>query len=316
MNEKNLVICDSEFRYANSLGENIAKREELDVKVYTCSSLEKVSELLQQKMIHIFIVDEAYSHEERNEIEANQTFVLSKSQVEDLGEDECAVYKYQNADEIIRIIFEVYVEKMKEDVMRHVRKEQTKLVAVYSPIHRIGKTRFAMALGKECAKKEKVLYLNLEEYAGFAESHEEGLNLGDLLYYIKQGNGNLGVRLHSAVKKIDELDYVLPISISTDLKEVSSKEWQSLLEQIMQNSVYELVVLDVGESVQGLFEILEMCDRIYMPVLDDDISRRKLQQYERNLEQLKLEKISRITYRFTMPENIEEYVKARIKEEY
>lgn len=316
MNEKNLIICDNEFRYANSLAENIAKREDLAVKVYTCSSLEKASQLAQEKPVHIFVVDGKYDYKERSEIEAHQTFVLSRGKVADLDEEECEVYKYQSADNIIRAIFEVYVEKTQEDVMRQVRKEHTKLVAVYSPIHRIGKTQFALALGKECAKRQRVLYLNLEEYAGFAKAAEDGLDLGDLLYYIKQGKGSLNVRLQSAVRKMEDLDYVWPIPVSTDLKDVSSKEWKSLLEQIVQNSVYELVILDVGESVQGLFEILEMCDRVYMPVLEDDISTRKLRQYERNLEQLKLEKLSRITYQFSVPEDIEEYVKARAKEEF
>ena len=45
MNEKNLVICDPEIRYANRLGENISQREELAVKVHICSSFEKLKEL-------------------------------------------------------------------------------------------------------------------------------------------------------------------------------------------------------------------------------------------------------------------------------
>lgn len=316
MNEKNLVICDREFRYANSLAENIAKREELAVKVFVCSSLEHVAELMRDKMIHLFVVDEKHVHEERKEIQATQTFVLCKGRVADLGDDECAVFKYQCADEIIREIFEYYIEKTKDNMMRSLHKDRARLVAVYSPIHRIGKTTFAIALGKEWAKKSRVLYVNAEEYAGFAEHSEDGLNLGDLLYYVKQGNGNLGIRLPSAVQRMEELDYIQPIPISADLKEVSQAEWMSLLDEILEESNYELVILDVGESIQGLFQILEKCDRIYMPVAEDEISNRKLQRFEKNLEQLNLERFPRITQRFVMPEHVEEYVKIRMKEEY
>ena len=157
MNDKNLVICDKEFRYADSLGENICEREDLAVKVYICSSLEQVSRLSKHKQIHMFIVDEEYTGEERNKIDAVQTFVLTRAKAEDIGEGECEIYKYQNADEIIRIIFETYVEKTKQSVMRSLRKDRAVLVAVYSPIHRVGKTRFALALGRCRAKKEKVL---------------------------------------------------------------------------------------------------------------------------------------------------------------
>ncbi len=315
MNEKNLVICDSEFRYADSLGENIQKRDELAFRVYVCSSLEKVAQLARDKPIHIFVVDDMYNREERKSIQAHQTCVLAKGKVADLEEDECEIFKYQCADRIIRVIFEAYVEKTGENVTRNLCKERGRLVAVYSPIHRVGKTQFALALGKEYARGKRSLYLNLEEYAGFCDVACEGMNLGDLLYYIKQGSGNLGMHLQSAVRQMEELDYIWPIPMATDLKAVTADEWKQLISEILQYSVYEIIVLDIGESVQGLFEILSMCDRVYMPILEDDISDRKIRQYERNLEQLKLEKLTRITHRFVMPDNIGEYAKTRIKEE-
>lgn len=315
MNEKNVVICDREVCYANGLGENIAERDDLAVKVYVCSNFERVLELSKEKKIHIFIVDEKFAYTERTQIRANQIFVLARGKVTDLGKEEWAIGKYQCADEIIREVFEFYVDRTKENVMRIVNKDRAKLLAVYSPIHRIGKTSFAIALGKECAKKKKVLYLNLEEYSGANDVRDEELNLGDLLYYLKQGNGNLGIRLKTAAKKVEQLDVISPIPVVLDLKEITWKEWEVLMEEILENSPYEIVILDVGESIQGLFQLLEMCERVYMPVLNDDISVRKMQQYQKNLEQLKLEKLKRITYQFVMPQNVEEFAKIRMKEE-
>lgn len=313
MNERNLVICDREIRYADGLGENIAIREDLAVKVYVCSTLEKVSELSKEKKIHLLVVDEGYPHKKRELIDAEQVFVLGRGKVADLGDEECQIGKYQCADEIIREIFEVYIDKTKENVMRSMRKERAQLVAVYSPIHRIGKTTFARALGRECARKKRVLYLNLEEYAGITGGN--GLTLGDLFYYMKQANGNLGIRLQAAVHKDEELDYLMPIPILPDLKEVSEKEWKLLFEELLENSPYELVILDMSESIQGFYSVLESCDRIYMPILEDEVSKRKLQQYEANLKHLNLEKIERITRQFVLPEEIEEYAKIRAKEE-
>lgn len=315
MSDKNVVICDREIRYANGLGENISEREDLAVKVYVCSSFEHVLELEQAKKIHIFIVDEEITYAQRTQIGANQVFVLTRGKVADLGEEEWAIGKYQCADEIIRQVFELYVDRTKENVMRCMNKERARLVAVYSPIHRVGKTTFALALGRECAKSKKVLYLNLEEYAGMEVSQDTNMNLGDLLYYLRQGNGNLGIRLQAAVKEDEGLDVVPPIPVVLDLKEVTWEEWEALITQLLENSLYEMVVLDVGESVQGLFPLLELCDRVYMPVLEDENSRRKLKQYQDNVEQLKLEKLKRITYQFVMPQNPEGFARILMKEE-
>ena len=315
MSDKNVVICDREIRYANGLGENISEREDLAVKVYVCSSFEHVLELEQAKKIHIFIVDEEITYAQRTQIGANQVFVLTRGKVADLGEEEWAIGKYQCADEIIRQVFEFYVDRTKENVMRCMNKERARLVAVYSPIHRVGKTTFALALGRECAKSKKVLYLNLEEYAGMEVSQDTNMNLGDLLYYLRQGNGNLGIRLQAAVKEDEGLDVVPPIPVVLDLKEVTWEEWEALITQLLENSLYEMVVLDVSESVQGLFPLLELCDRVYMPVLEDENSRRKLKQYQDNVEQLKLEKLKRITYQFVMPQNPEGFARILMKEE-
>ena len=315
MSDKNVVICDREIRYANGLGENIAEREDLAVKVYVCSSFEHVLELEQAKKIHIFIVDEEITYAQRTQIGANQVFVLARGKVADLGEEEWAIGKYQCADEIIRQVFEFYVDRTKENVMRCMYKERARLVAVYSPIHRVGKTTFALALGRECAKSKKVLYLNLEEYAGMEVSQDTNMNLGDLLYYLRQGNGNLGIRLQAAVKEQEGLDVVPPIPVVLDLKEVTQEEWEALITDLLENSLYEMVVLDVGESVQGLFPLLELCDRVYMPVLEDEISRRKIKQYQDNVEQLKLEKLKRSTYQFVMPQNPEGFARILMKED-
>ena len=316
MNEKNIVICDHEIRYADSLAANICRRKGLAVKVYACSSLEQVSRISKDRPIHLFVVDEGYTPKERNGIAAEQTFVLSKDRAEDLCEGEVGIYKYQNADRIIHIMLETYMENTGKDIIPIIHKTPAKLVAVYSPIHRIGKTKFAIALGKALAKKKRVLYLNLEEYAGFADVESGSINLGDLLYYMKQGKGKLGLRLQTDVKRIGELEYILPIPMVLDLKDVLLQEWVELLEVLMQDTAYEVVILDVGESVQGLFQLLEMCDRVYMPVIEDEVSREKERQYQNNLEKLKLEKLKKNTYRFVMSEDVDALVKRRIKEEW
>ena len=315
MREKNLVICDEEIRYADSLGENFKRHEELSVKVYICSNLQNALQLAKEKQIHIFVVDEKYAYEERCKVTANQVFILGRNQVKDLGEEEYALLKYRCADEIIREIFEVYTEKTKENLFHIAKSERARLLAVYSPIHRLGKTEFSIALSKECAKRKKTLYLNLEEYAGFEDAYTGEGNLSDLLYYMKQGNENIGMRLQTLVKKRDEVDYLLPIPMVLDLKEVSKEEWLCLLEQIRDNSIYERIVLDVGESVQGLYSLLGVCDRVYTPILQDVVSQRKLKRYETNLNRLGLSRLQDISYQFVMPENINDYAKIRAKEE-
>lgn len=317
MNEKNLVVCDKELRYANGLGDNISVHGEFALRVFICTNMESVMKLKEKRDIHIFIVDELFSQEERTQAGAEETFVLTEDTCQDLGEGETEVYKFQSADKILSVVFETYCERGGGGILRTIKKQKQKLIAVYSPIHRIGKTSLAVALGKEISKTEKTLYLNMEEYAdvGMRFAKAEGGTLGDLLYYIRQGKEHGALRVSTMIMQIGDLDYIPPFLFSADLKEVTLEEWKNLLQMILEKTAYETVVLDLGESVQGLLEILGFCDRVYMPVLEDEISMHKVQQFETELEVMGLSELKKKLQIFPAPEDVEMYARKQIREE-
>ena len=157
------------------------------------------------------------------------------------------------------------------------------VIDVYSPIHRIGKTQYALQLAKEFAKKGNTLYLNLEAYAGRQEGEEETGGLTEILYYLRQGCKNMGIRLETSVKHEEAVDYLVPIEMYQDLKSVTEEEWKQLLTEIAEKSIYETVVLDIGDAIRGTYGILELCSCIYTPVVQEETAQRKLEQYRHNL---------------------------------
>ena len=317
MSEKNLVVCDKELRYADGLGGNISTRSEFALRVYICTNLASVMRLRKERDIHILIVDEAFSYEERAKVEAEQTFVLTKEACQDLGEKEQEIYKFQSADRILAIVFETYCERSGNSILKTIKKQKRKLIAVYSPIHRVGKTTFAIALGKELARLGKTLYLNLEEYAdaGGRFVRAEGRNLADLLYYMRQENSGAALRVSTMVQQMENLDYIPPFLLSTDLKGVSPEEWKNLLQLILEETVYETVILDMSESVQGLMGILQFCDTVYMPVLEDEISRCKVEQFDIGLRKMQLEELTAKIQKFTAADDMETYARKLIRED-
>lgn len=317
MSEKNLVVCDKELRYADGLGKNISTRSEFSLRVYICTSLASVMRLREERDIHILIVDETFTYEERAEMKAEQTFVLTKETCQDLGEKEKEIYKFQSADRILAIVFETYCDRSGNRILKTMKKQKRKLIAVYSPIHRVGKTSFAISLGKELAKMGKTLYLNMEEHADVGERFvkAEGRNLADLLYYMRQENGDAALRVSTMVQQMENLDYIPPFLLGADLKQVSLDEWKNLLQLILEETIYETIILDLGESIQGLTEILQFCDTIYMPILEDDISKCKVQCFHEGLQQMQLEEVEEKIQEFIAADDMETYARKLIREE-
>ena len=96
---------------------------------------------------------------------------------------------------------------------------------------RCQKTSFALALGQILARQKAVLYLNLEEYAGFEQlfscTYEK--NLSDLLYYIRQDSSNLIFRINSMVQSFQNMDDLPPALSPADLMAASWEEWSNFL---------------------------------------------------------------------------------------
>ena len=176
MSERNLVICDKEFQYAKMLGENVVARSEFALKVYTCTDYEYLLQLRERKAIHILIIDERFTYDKRKEITADKVFVLTKDRCKDISQNEKEIYKFQSVDHILKEVFETYCQETNQDILKHIKKKKQRVIAVYSPVHRIGKTNFALGLGKQLAKEGKTIYINLEEYPDLDGRFERGMS--------------------------------------------------------------------------------------------------------------------------------------------
>ena len=72
MNEKTLVICDKEARYAKGLGDNLSERNEFAFKVYAFTDGQHVLDFVSTHKIDVLLVDESFTQEERKCFQAEQ----------------------------------------------------------------------------------------------------------------------------------------------------------------------------------------------------------------------------------------------------
>ena len=152
---------------------------------------------------------------------------------------------------------------------------------VFSPVSRVLKTTFAVAMGQILSDRGRTLYLNLEPYAGFHQifMQKYDADLSDLLFYLKGNNSRFRYKLQSMVLTSQGLDYVPPAMSPEDLLAAGEEEWLSLLEAAGQTG-YDYIILDPGLSLHGMTAILKKSERIYMPVRQDSQSKAKLAQLD------------------------------------
>lgn len=293
MSSNNLVICDPEMDYASRLAAFLSGKRELAFQVKICSSPRQLRSVCGDLSTALLLLNEVFAGEEIEEIQKDvgtaRIIILSDRErdSENSGKTD-SIYKYQSGEEIYTQIIQICATENMDGFWCVRKKEKGRIIGVYSPVHRVGQTDFAIQKGKELAKNENVLYINLETYAGFGGyfPEEREKTLAVLLYYAKQESGNPGLILTTLVRQMEGLDYVPPVIFPEDLKALEAKEWLWLFREILQNSIYDVLILDLGECICGLYEILRFCDTVYMPVADDRVAAAKITQHEDVLRQL------------------------------
>lgn len=286
MRSKSLVICDPEKHYAQALASYIMNRRGINFEVHVCSGIEHI------QSADLLLISDVYSEQERLGIEAEKVFILSGGM--ENSDDENIICKYQTGEQILESILnqcgESYLQK--SIFFAASQKKKGKLIGIFSPVHRIGKTSYALKIGEAKAVSENVLYLNLELYGGIGGHFEKGgQTLEDILYYTRQERGDIGFLLTKAVKHKGNLDYILPAPVSEDIKEIQPEEWMFLLQQIMEQSIYETIVLDIDEGIRGIYELLEICTEVHLLTDQTEYSQAKIEQFERELFMLGHEEI-------------------------
>lgn len=142
------------------------------------------------------------------------------------------------------------------------------------------------------AVNANVLYLNLELYSGIGGHFAgEGQTLSDLLYYARQEKGNLGLFLTTIVQHRRHLDYVHPMAVAEDVKAVSVQEWKDLLTKIAEQSIYEMIVLDIDEGLPQVYQLLRVCTEVHVPEIRDRYAQAKIRQFEQELTLLGYEDV-------------------------
>lgn len=281
--EEVMVLCDPEEEYAQLMTEFLKKHKELPWKIRTYTS---VADLLhtEKGAVGLLVVSEAAYSEELQSIQTPRIIVLNESGVV-RWENVCYVDKYQQADEVLREILQLYIEVAGRYPPRLRRKTDTVFVGNYSPVHRCMQTSFALTMSQLLAREHSVLYLNFEHYAGIAEllPDMQTLDLADLLYFLNADKDKFLLRMQTICRHVGNLDYIPPMKSGQNLLTITAAEWMKLLQKIEELGGYEYVILDLSESMQGLFDILRMCKRIFTLTREDRIAKSKLLQYEQLL---------------------------------
>lgn len=306
LKKRMFAVCDREEQYVERLAQHLKRKQSIPFEIFSFTDLEVFWEFEKTHEIDFLLIETGVVDAERLKNFKGCVALLSGGEIVSKLLRYPALCKYQPWDQIYKEMMEIYYKYESESGTiqnrGHQLKSKTTLLGVYSPVRRCGKTQFALTLGQILAEKSPVLYLNLDPISVFHTEKEEesDVDISDLVYLFRQDKNNFLYRLGGCTRKIRRLDYIVP-GIGWDLGKVQTEEWIQMIEEIFRCSVYETIVIDFDESIGDLPGMLECCETVYMPVLEDEIAREKIIQYEKMIQKTKGTELLKKTKKVALP---------------
>lgn len=317
MTHKIMAICDTEEGYAFRMAEYLLEKVKLPYTLHLFTAVEELEKFAGREEIEILLIAESawrLIKEEYIRTQVAQMFILREGgeaeqtliPQESSGaarEDMRCISKYQSPELVVREMLNVIADGGGWKGCPEVTDTAVKMIGIYSPVKRCLQTSFALSLGQLLAKEHKTMYLNFEMYSGLGEllRREYQSDMLDVMYYFQSVREKLALRLPTIIQNAGGLDYIPPMQYSLGIREVPGEQWLALCRDIAAIGEYEYIILDLDDGIDGLFELLKNCQKIYTITREDAFAQAKLRQYERMLQQGELGEISEKTVKCRFP---------------
>ena len=195
----------------------------------------------------IGLVGASYYQEvqEAKAVEGMQIFWLGEGQIS----------PYQPADALIR---ELYRQAMERQIflpgaLRTLGHDK-ELIAVCSPHGYDQQTAFAVVYSLLRSEQVRTLYLDFMYYNGFFDISDK--NVGDLMYELHK-------QTPAFVRICRSLDYIPPVRVQMELQTLKREDFTQLLQQLLQDSEYGLIVVNLPCRPSFLRAVYDSCSCMY-----------------------------------------------------
>lgn len=276
MSRLSVAVCVEDRTYGEKLAAWLAEQGKEEVMAYYFSEEEGLQACCQKEPPDIILIGKNFAGtpwviEEAAKQERKSLWIYLGENAEP-WEEEIGIpvlEKNQPATAISREIFREYEKcRYKNYGMSY---GKTEIIGWYTPGGSAWQTPLALTMAAVLGKKEKVLYLNLKECAGFSVWFQENYDrdVMDLIYLAGENKHNFREKVKSLVYVMEGFDYIPPALDSQLLSETSSREYEEFLRILETQTPYDVILLDMGSMLPGFFRILEKCSTVYVMAEQD-----------------------------------------------
>lgn len=269
--EKLVVIIDVMQDYANRLASYLNSKREFPYHAIAMLGPEEVVRYVKENAVYAIVVAESLESEIRSIAAGTEVllFRLSDKKEENYPG---VIYRYDSAKEIEHRI-----------VKRPQKRKKVPVIGFYSPAGGCGVELLSRKIAQELGKEGKVLYVSLFPFDRFGREGKDGLS--EALYYIRQTEWEPKEPLRALLQCGEFMDSIGPVRWHTDLESITKKDMERLLQETVWETEYAAFVIGVGRFDKAGKEVLRLCDRVLVPVWEEEEGKRIQEEFRRQLRE-------------------------------
>lgn len=271
MGRRIISLCTGDKRYMSAFADYCARNEGSRISVKTFDTREALERHEKTGNSDLILMDSALMGREKLSYNTKLA-ILSEEKYVDKSEY-IYVYKFQRMDAIIKQIYQIFADTGNGDEYSCVGRTGCEITGVFSPCYPAQREQYAREFAAVCGNKCSVLYINLAELTEHDTDEEEGVS--ELLYYLNDESKPASYRLLTMLKEERGYKSLAGVKHYRDLYEMSSEDADRLFRCIHSLDEFEKVIIDVGFLGSMVYDILERCDILHMPVMDERSMRLK-----------------------------------------
>ncbi len=252
-------IYGSDFHYNVKLMEYFNCHEDIPLKASVFSTWESVSEYTRQNDLNLLVLD-GENHEEKNGVPI--LYLSEQKNAED------RIFKYQSAGRIAKHIIHFLGQKSVSIRGNGV------WIAVYSPVGRCGKTTLSKSL---CRYFENSLYVGLEDFPSDSKGEAAQKDGEMFLYYFASMNEKILEHISHGCEGREVMDFdSLTATVCYLERRLTDENFKWFKKILSEKAHYNAVIFDMGVTAPASIDTLELFDRVIVPALPDEHSKKKL----------------------------------------
>lgn len=289
MSKVNIMIVDSDTYYANTLAKYISSNycDKLEVTICNSDQIKNIDIFKQKNIDLILITSELYSFAEASDA---VKVILHDSVEIDINKDNHYIDKFQNADEIVSDVLEIFSLKHKS-ISLGMRKNKQKCltVGICSAAGGVGKTTVANLVAKLLSQSGFTTAIlsfesNQSNELFFVDNRKR--NMSGVILSLAETDEIFKYKLEIA-KVVDEFGTTSlkrPNSIF-DFDEISTEEKLKVLQSFSDITSSQIIIVDFETGfAKNNRDLFEVCDFL---ILIDKQGLTERQKYKNLIESLK-----------------------------